>query len=78
MYHMFKMSTKDLVEKNPSVLGGTPVIKGTRIPVSLLSRLIRVGYPDKVITHEYPSLTREKVLAFKELVQSGKYVPKTK
>jgi len=72
------MSTKNLIVKNPNILGGTPVIKGTRIPVTLLIRLIKVGYPDKVISYEYPSLTKDKILAFKELVQSGKYVPKTK
>ena len=77
-YHILKMSIKDLIEINPKVLGGTPVIKGTRIPVTLLKRLIRVGYPEGVITHEYPSLTIEKILAFKELIQSGKYVPETK
>jgi len=72
------MSHKDLIVKNPNILGGTPVIKGTRIPVTLLIRLIKVGYPDNVISYEYPSLTKDKILAFKELIQSGKYVPQTK
>ncbi len=72
------MSIKDLVEKNPKVLGGTPVIRGTRIPVTLLRHLIKVGFSDKVITYEYPSLTRDKILAFKELGLSGYNAPKTK
>ncbi len=72
------MSHKDLIVKDPNILGGTPVIKGTRIPVTLLIRLIKVGYPDKVISYEYPSLTKDKILAFKELIQSGKHVPQTK
>lgn len=69
------MSIKDLVEKNPKVLGGTPVIRGTRIPVSLLRHLIKVGFSDKLISHEYPSLTKDKILAFKKLTQSGYNAP---
>jgi len=72
------MSIKDLIEKNPKVLDGTPVIRGTRVPISLLRHLIKVGFSDKVITYEYPSITKDKILAFKELAQSGYNVPKTK
>lgn len=72
------MSIKDLVEKNPKVLGGTPVIRGTRIPVSLLRHLIKVGFSDQVISYEYPSLTKDKILAFKQLNQIGYDATKTK
>ncbi len=68
----------DLITKDPNILGGTPVIKGTRIPVTLLLRLFEIGYPIKVISFEYPSLSEQKILAFKKLVESGKYVPTTK
>ncbi|MBI2326569.1 DUF433 domain-containing protein [Candidatus Collierbacteria bacterium] len=72
------MSIKGLIEKNSKVLSGTPVIRGTRIPVSLLRHLIKVGFSDKVITYEYPSLTIDKILAFKELTQSEYNASKTK
>ncbi|MFZ2202402.1 MAG: DUF433 domain-containing protein [Microgenomates group bacterium] len=62
------MSKKDLIEKNQKVLGGTPVIKGTRIPVSLLRHLIKIGFSDKLISYEYPSLTRNKIQAFRQFV----------
>jgi len=62
------MSPKDLIVKDPKILDGTPVIKGTRIPVTLLREMIKVGYPDKVISHEYPSLTKEKIKAFRALI----------
>ena len=61
----------DIIVRDPDILGGTPVIQGTRIPISLLVRLIRVGYPDKVISLEYPSLTPKKILAFKKLIEGG-------
>lgn len=72
------MTKKDLIVRNPKILGGIPTIEGTRIPVSLLKRLIRVGYPDKVITYEYPSLSREKILAFKKILVNQTNVSQTK
>jgi uncharacterized protein (DUF433 family) len=62
---------EDLIIKDPEILGGTPVISGTRIPVTLLNRLIKVGYPNTVINYEYPSLTLEKIIAFKKLIEGG-------
>ena len=30
----------DIIESNPEILGGKPIIKGTRIPVALIYELI--------------------------------------
>jgi uncharacterized protein (DUF433 family) len=68
----------DLITKDPNILGGTPVIKGTRIPVKLLKRLFKIGYTVKVIKFEYPSLSQQKILAFKKLIDSGEYVSTSK
>jgi uncharacterized protein (DUF433 family) len=68
----------DLITKDPNILGGTPVIKGTRIPAKLLKNLFEVGYTVEIINFEYPSLSQQKILAFKKLVDSGEYVPTTK
>ncbi len=65
-------SQKALIVKNPKILGGTPTIKGTRIPVTLLNRLIKTGYPNKVILSEYPSLTIEMVIAFRNLMGASR------
>ncbi len=64
----------DIIDKNPDILGGTPVISGTRIPASLLKHLLDIGYPDKVISIEYPSLSTKKILAFKKLISEGYHV----
>lgn len=64
----------DIIDNNPDILGGTPVISGTRIPASLLKHLIDIGYPDKVISIEYPSLSTKKILAFKKLISEGYHV----
>jgi uncharacterized protein (DUF433 family) len=51
------------VEVNPKILGGKPVIKGTRIPVYLVLELLSAGYDFKRIIAAYPSLTEEDVRA---------------
>ena len=48
---------------NPKVMGGKPVIKGTRIPVYFILELIANGWTIDDILREYPHLTRDDVLA---------------
>jgi len=33
-----------IIESNPNILGGKPVVKGTRIPVDLIYELIGMNY----------------------------------
>ena len=51
------------VEVNPRILGGKPVIKGTRIPVYLILELLSAGYDFKRIIDAYPKLTEEDIRA---------------
>ena len=51
------------VEVNPKILGGKPVIKGTRIPVYLILELLSAGYDFKRIIKAYPTLTEEDIKA---------------
>ncbi len=40
----------DIIESNPNILGGKPIIKGTRIPVALIYELIGLKYSiDQII-----------------------------
>ncbi|MBP1911665.1 DUF433 domain-containing protein [Thermococcus stetteri] len=50
------------VESRIGVLGGKPVIKGTRIPVYLILELLGEGLSIEDILKEYPELTKEDVL----------------
>lgn len=45
-----------IIEKNPKVLGGQPVIAGTRIPVARVVALVVQGYKLKDFKKEYPYL----------------------
>ncbi len=45
------------ITSNPSILSGTPVIAGTRIPVSRIIFLLKDGYTLEAIHQEYPHLS---------------------
>lgn len=51
------------VWKNPAIMVGKPVIKGTRITVELIVKLLNGGWSIDTILVEYPHLKREDVLA---------------
>ncbi len=54
---------KDRIVVNPKVMGGKPIIKGTRIPVYFILELLSNGWSIDDILREYPHLSREDVLA---------------
>ena len=51
------------IEVNPKILGGKPVIRGTRIPVYLILELLSAGYDFKRIMKTYPTLKEEDIKA---------------
>jgi len=51
------------IEINIRRLMGKPVIKGTRIPVSLIIELVANGLKPSEIIREYPELTLEDIKA---------------
>lgn len=57
----------DLIESNKEILGGKPIIKGTRIPVALIYELIGLNYTINDIQKEYPHLDRQVILKVIEL-----------
>lgn len=47
----------NIIEVNEKVLGGKPVIKGTRIPVARILALIGMNYTLTDIKKEFPQLS---------------------
>ncbi len=45
------------------VMSGKPVIRGTRIPVDLIVRMVGQGISDEEILREYPRLAKEDIRA---------------
>jgi uncharacterized protein (DUF433 family) len=50
-----------MVVEDPKILGGTPVIKGTRIPVYDVAASAASGLSPDEIREDYPNLDREKI-----------------
>ncbi len=48
---------------NPNVLGGTPVFRGTRVPVSTLFQYLEKNYPLDEFLDSFPSVTKEAAIA---------------
>jgi uncharacterized protein (DUF433 family) len=55
--------THERIEINPEVMGGKPVIRGTRIPVELVLRKLGAGMTFDAVLADHPRLEREDILA---------------
>lgn len=54
---------ENLIEINPKIMVGKPVIKGTRITVELVLEKLASGESTHDILTSYPHLNREQILA---------------
>lgn len=60
------MKNQELIERivvDPNIMVGKPVIKGTRITVQLVLRLLGQGMSTDEILENYPNLTKEDIQA---------------
>jgi uncharacterized protein (DUF433 family) len=57
------MATHERIEINPEVMGGKPVIKGTRVPVEILLRKLGAGMTPEAIVRDHPRLTAGDIYA---------------
>ena len=48
---------------DPEILGGKPVIRGTRLAVELVLEILAAGETEQYLLFNYPGLTREDILA---------------
>lgn len=55
-----------LITSTPDILGGTPVFRGTRVPVQTLIEYLEGGQTIDEFLDGFPTVTREQVIAFLE------------
>jgi uncharacterized protein (DUF433 family) len=55
---------ENVVVKDPDVLGGTPVFRGTRVPVQNLIDYLATGETIDTFLDDFPTVTREQVIQF--------------
>jgi len=48
-----------VIESDPEIMQGTPVFRGTRMPVYLIAEMVERGVSPEEILDGYPSLTRD-------------------
>ena len=62
---------KGQIEKVPGVLGGKPVVKGTRISVELITDRLEGGETEEEILHSYPHIAPEDIEACRRYKATG-------
>jgi len=65
------MNATDLINVDPDILGGTPVFKGTRVPVRTLFEYLEGDYTLEEFLECFPSVTREMVRKILERSESA-------
>lgn len=63
---------KKYISIDPHILGGTPVISGTRIPVERVYQLVKQGYSTQTLEDAYPHVNPQKIQnIIAHLMQAG-------
>jgi len=55
-----------VVSRSPSIMGGTPVFHGTRVPVQTLLDYLEAGDSINEFLEGFPTVSRDQVIAFLE------------
>jgi uncharacterized protein (DUF433 family) len=60
--------THESIEINLEIMGGKPVIRGTRVPVEVVLRKLEAGLTPEVIIADLPRLTLDDIRAVKAFI----------
>ncbi len=60
---MATINWRDYIVSDPTVLGGKPILKGTRLSVEFVLELLAAGWDRAAIKENYPNLTEDRILA---------------
>jgi uncharacterized protein (DUF433 family) len=69
------MNASDLITVDPDILGGTPVFKGTRVPVKTLFEYLENNYSLDEFLECFPSVSREMARQILERSESALLTP---
>ncbi len=69
------MNATDLITTDPDILGGTPVFKGTRVPVKTLFDYLEANYTLEEFLECFPSVTREMACRLLERSEAALLAP---
>jgi uncharacterized protein (DUF433 family) len=63
------MTSADPIVRDPNIMGGTPVFRGTRVPLQALFDSLESGETLEEFLDGFPSVTREMAIAALEQAQ---------
>ncbi len=63
------MIDHEVITRNPNILGGTPVFKGTRVPIQALFDYLEAGDSLDVFLDHFPSVEREQAVELLETLK---------
>lgn len=66
---MIKKGSNKIISRNKEILGGTPVFKGTRVPVKALWDYLKAGDTIEEFLEDFPSVNRKQAIALIERAQ---------
>ena len=69
------MHVGDLITTDPEILGGTPVFKGTRVPVKSLFEYLEDNYTLDEFLECFPTVSREMAKQVLERCEAGLLTP---
>ena len=61
--------TISIINRDPEILGGTPVFMGTRVPVKAIFDYLEAGDDLDEFLDDFPSVSREQALSLLELAR---------
>lgn len=64
------MSSVDIIVKDPEILGGTPVFRGTRVPFEALLDYLEGGQTIGEFLDDFPTVTLDAAIAALEMAKS--------
>jgi uncharacterized protein (DUF433 family) len=75
-YIKIVMRIGDIITSDPETLGGTPVFKGTRVPIQSLFWHLENGITIDEFLEDFPSVSREQVIELLEISNKMMTTPK--
>lgn len=70
-----KKYVNNVIVSNAGLLNGTPVFKGTRVPVQTLLDYLEAGDSLETFLDDFPSVSREQAVAVLELAKEKLLAP---
>ncbi len=68
--------TSNVIQIDPEILGGTPVFRGTRVPIQNLFDYLEGGETLDEFLDDFPSVSREQTLEVLQLAETLVTSPK--